>query len=201
MARGHGTATDRAPTLKTVRRHYGEGMVRTMLAMVCDRCSGSDDRATKPDMPEAAIARFFRGRGWLVDNECRSAVCPKCQEKDKVTDISAAAMKRQRQMFLLLDEHFDIEAGCYDGDWSDARIAKETGLAENVVRHARDSAYGPIKINPVIVSAGKEIAELREKVKADLAAVRQLADQTATDLQKRLDDIEAKVSRAIRGAA
>lgn len=195
------TAADRAPTLRVVRRRYGDNMVRSMLAIVCDRCRSSDDRSTKPDMPEAAVARFFRGRGWLVDNDCRSAVCPKCQEKDKVTDISAAAMKRQRQMFLLLDDHFDVEEGAYDGDWSDARIAKETGLAENVVKHARDSAYGPIKVNPAVVSAGKDIAELREKVRADLAAVRQLADQTATDLMKRLDEIEAKVTRAIKGTA
>lgn len=194
-------AADRAPTLRTVRRRYGDNVVRTMLSMVCDRCSKGDDRAIKPDMPEDAIARFYRGRGWQVDNRCRSAICPKCQETERVTDISAAAMKRQRQMFLLLDEHFDVEVGTYAGVWSDAKVAKETGLAESVVRHARDSAYGPIKVNPAVLSAGKEIAELRDKIRADLAAVQQLADQTAADLVKRLDEIEAKVSRAVRGAA
>ena len=195
------TAADRAPTLRVVRRRYGNNLVRSMLAIVCDRCRSSDDRSTKPDMPEAAVARFFRARGWLVDSDCRSAICPKCQEKDKVTDISAAAMKRQRQMFAMLDEYFDVDDGAYDGDWTDAKIAKETGLAENVVRHARESAYGPIKVNPALVSAGKELADLRAKVTADLAAVQQLADQTAADLAKRLDEIEAKVSRAIKGAA
>ena len=195
------TAVDRAPALKLVRRHYGEGMVRTMLALVCDGCGKQDDRAIRPNLPEDAIAQFFRARGWAVDSRCRSAMCPRCQEKAKVTDISAAAMKRQRQMFLLLDEHFDADAGQYVGDWSDAKIAKETGLAESVVTHARDSAYGPIKVNAALVSAGKDLAELRAQVKREVAEIRSLIESTQQDLLNRIGALEVQVSKAMRRVA
>jgi uncharacterized protein YdaU (DUF1376 family) len=196
-----GTAASRSPVLRTVRRHYGDGIVRTMLAMECDQCSRQDDKVVKPNLPEVAISRFFRSAGWEVDNKCQRAVCPKCQEKAKVTDISAAALKRQRQMFVLLDEHFDVDDGAFEQGWSDARVAKETGLAENVVIQAREAAYGPIKVNPAFVSAGREVAELKTKLAKDLADIQGLLDQTKRDFEERLAQIEAKVSRALRGAA
>lgn len=195
------TAAERAPTLRVVRRFYGEGVIRTMLAMVCDDCGKQDDRPIKPDMPEDAIARFFRGRGWLVDNRCRTAKCPKCQEKAKVTDISAAAMKRQRQMFLLLDEHFDVDNGSYANGWSDAQIAKETGLSESVVTHARESAYGPIKQSKELIAAGQELAELRKKILGEFTQLRGLVESTQQDLVRQIDALEVKVSRAVKGRA
>jgi hypothetical protein len=187
--------------LRKVRRHYGDGMVRTMLAIACDHCGRQDDKAARPNLPEDAIARFFRGAGWEVDNRCSRATCPKCQEKSKVTDISAAALKRQRQMFALLDEHFDTEEGAFEQGWSDAKIAKDTGLSESVVTQAREAAYGPIKVNPALLSAGREVAELRAKMAKDLADLAGMIEQTKAEFEKRLGDLEAKVARAVRGAA
>ena len=77
---------------------------------------------------------------------------------------SPNAMKTQAAMFRLLSNHFDVDAGRYEKDWGDARIAKETGLAVALVAQFRDAGFGEIKEAP-------EIAGLR----ADVRALEQLA--------------------------
>ena len=195
------SAVDRAPTLKVVRRRIGDNVVRSMLAIVCDQCGSQDDRSTKPDMPEVAIARLFRARGWTVDERCRSAICPKCQETPKVSEFSAEAMKRQRQMFSLLDDHFDVDKGAFDAGWSDARVAKETGLAESAVTKARDAAYGPLKVPAEVLAAGRENGDLRAKMTKDVADVRAIVDQLERELSDRLAKLEAEIARIVGRAA
>lgn len=195
------TAADRAPTLRIVRRKYGENIIRNMLAIRCDECGKESDKSARPDIPEEAIARMYRGAGWLVDSECRTAVCPKCQERPNVSDISTAAIKRQRQMYVLLDSHFDEDKGRYREDWSDAKVAKDTGLAETVVAQHREAAYGPIKPNMEIVGAGKELADLRLYLANEFADLTKLFEQTKRDAEDRIGSLETKISRYLKGAA
>lgn len=153
-------------------------------------------------MPPTAYANFFRNAGWIIDEKLKSAVCPKCQAKnDKVADMSAEASKRQRQMMHLLDDHFDEDQGRYVSDWSDERVAKETGLAGTFVSKFREDAYGPIRVHPALTQASDQLIRAKEKIAADIAAVRAMADGIERDAAADFKKIEDQLASAMRGAA
>ena len=85
----------------------------------------------------------------------------------------------------LLDEHFDADKGRYDDEWADARIAAETGLAEDFIAQMRKVEYGEIKppdellklrgdfdaLAPMVAEQIKEIQGLISEFRARIATV------------------------------
>ncbi len=183
-----------------LRRDLGVTPHRTVLRITCQKCRSFDDRVIKPDMPPEAIAQTYRHKGWEVDDGCRSAVCPKCQERP-VIDHSSEAIKRQRQAFALLDEHFQVDEGCFAPGWSDAKISKETGLAATAVAKLREAAYGPIKISPELLEAGREIAAVRSKLADDVKAIRDMLETVSREGGERIAKLEALIDKMLRKAA
>jgi len=64
----------------------------------------------------------------------------------------------------LLDEHFDDAAGTYLDDYSDQRIGTEIDVPWAAVATMRETAYGPIRENPLVAQIRSDIAEARRRI-------------------------------------
>jgi hypothetical protein len=198
-----GTAADRARAISLVSREYG-GRYRTMMCITCSKCQEEHFRVMKLNMPEVAIARFYRGKGWEIDDKCDRAICPNCTSagaKKSVTDISMEALRRQREVFDLLDKHFDVKAGRYDQGWSDAKISQETGLALTLVIKSREAAYGPILDDPEIAELRRELAEFKNKLEQDIADLREMMDTIQKAGAEQIEELGRRLAEATRRAA
>lgn len=159
---------------------------------------------TAPD----AVAKRMLGAGWTIG---RKLLCPKHSRKSKApapepvkqeevmpdtvngieltppakpaTTVSDRARAAQREALNWLTESFNVEKGTYCKDVSDASIAKETGLAVNVIVQLREQFYGPLK-------APSEIEEFRTAFKAlrsEISAQGDKSRDAVRTLELRLD--------------
>ena len=172
------------------------------MTLHCDRCRASERRRMKrADLPPDAIAKFMRNVGWEVDAKCRHATCPKCQKKGAtVTEISSEALKRQRQMFHLLDEFFDADAGRFAKGWSDEKIAEQTGLAAAAVRKAREAAYGALKVNPEVAKLTDELAAMRERYGSQITELENMVAELRREMERAGGAIEARLQALVKAA-
>jgi hypothetical protein len=197
---------DKTRVFRQGRAMYG-GLPRPMLTCRCSSCGLEDTRPIKQEMPVEAMARFFRARGWIVDAAGKVATCPRCQEGPKVTaDFSRETLKRQRQMYGLLDEQFDEATGRYREGWSDERIAKDCGISANAVAKHRDAAYGPIRADPALEALQRELVAARTQADKDMAELRGLLDHAQETLQGRIEALQTRLEALLgkageRGAA
>lgn len=97
-----------------------------------------------------------------------------------ITPLSGKAL---RAVFQLLEDQFDAEAGQYRGDWTDEKIAKETGISKEAVKQYRVNAFGKIK-------PPSEIGVLRQ----ELRELETFALQTENDIKQRVKDITLRLS-------
>lgn len=75
---------------------------RPALAAVCTRCGGEEVSALRSNCPPDAAATYFRGRGWVMRGDAKSAICPKCQIRNTPTEqneveVTAALERQQRR--------------------------------------------------------------------------------------------------------
>lgn len=88
----------------------------------------------------------------------------------------------------LLDKHFDDGAGCYLDDYSDQRVGEEARVPWAIVTRIREAAYGPIRVDPEMVAARAELAQLARDLKA--------AEESVHTILKALHDrVEAAAKR------
>ncbi len=98
----------------------------------------------------------------------------------QLTPVAGQAL---RKVFTLLENHFDTENGCYNGDWSDEKVAKETGISKDAVKGYRVSAFGKIK-------PPSEVAILRQ----ELRELETFALQTENEIKQKTKDINLRLS-------
>ena len=150
----------------------------------CSQCGAGADVSLRQIMPPDQIDKKFIQRGWKLDPH----ICRNCQRRaqkeKKMTTPSASAMKAQATMFRLLSDHFDTDAGQFDVEWSDERIAKETGLAKAIVTEFRRAGFGEIK-------EPSEVASLR----ADINALEALAKENATGVSAEIAALRARLAK------
>lgn len=166
----------------------GVGGVTTTAHLQCSRCPAKGSRPCKTDQTPQKLDAAFRHAGWRLDPH----VCPDCQQKEakpKERNVSAAkpspaAMKAQVQMFTLLSAWFDADKGAYATGWSDQRVAKETGLAVELVVEYRRTGFGELK-------EPSEIAALR----SDINALEALQRESAASFAQGLAELRAKLAR------
>ena len=174
---------------RSMRSVPGVGGTSFIAQLQCSRCDTRGERRLRELMPPEQIDRKFIQAGWSLDpNICVDCKAKPAKEKPMASKPSPAAMKAQVSMLVLLQSHFDADAGAYAADWSDARIATETGLAEDVVTEYRRAGFGEIK----------EPAEVRA-LRADINALAALqAEQHASvgeeiaGLRSRLADVSKR---------
>ena len=88
-----------------------------------------------------------------------------------------------------LDKHFDDGVGAYLDGMSDQRIAETVGVPRAAVERLREAAYGPIRVDPVIVALREKIAAFRLEVDAQqkvLDALKVKALELGSSLEQRL---------------
>ena len=139
----------------------------------CSGCPQVGERKLRQLMPPEQIDQKFAQAGWSL-NPPLCVGCRAAQSKEKLTVASKptpAAMKAQAQMFTLLSQHFDPDAGRFTGGWSDQRIAKESGLAVEMVAEFRRAGFGEIKEAPELSALRQDIGALEELFREHQAAV------------------------------
>lgn len=102
----------------------------------------------------------------------------------KITQVTGVAL---RKVFQLLEDRFDVDAGCYRNDYSDERIAKETGVSPAAVKQYRTQAFGKIK-------PPTEMAVLQQ----ELREIETMALQLDNDLRQSLKDFRLRLSAVER---
>ncbi len=78
----------------------------------------------------------------------------------------------------LLDHHFDDGVGGYINGFSDQQVAEQAGVPRIFVERAREAAYGPIRLDPVV-------GQLREDEEANkgLTALQKQAFSLASRIE------------------
>lgn len=76
-----------------------------------------------------------------------------------LTPPAAAAL---RKVFQLLEDHFDGTEGQYKNEYTDDRIAKETGISKDAVKQYRQNAFGKIKPPTELQLIRMDLAELEK---------------------------------------
>jgi hypothetical protein len=164
----------------------GAGGVRATAHVECSRCPTKAGRQCRSDQTPHQLDAAFRHAGWRLDPH----VCPDCQQKEtKERNVSAAkpstaAMKAQVQMFTLLSAWFDADKGAYATGWNDQRVAKETGLALDLVVEYRRTGFGELK-------EPSEVAALRN----DINALEALQRESAASFAQGVAELRAKLAR------
>lgn len=76
-------------------------------------------------------------------------------------DATPSQKSRIRQK---LDGLFDDEKGCYLEGYSDQKIGKELDLPSALVGQVRETAYGPIRVDPALANMAREIEAAQSRV-------------------------------------
>lgn len=170
---------------------------------------------TSPNrIPPSVILSKLKRLGWRLG---RHPKCPEHNghvhkvERTKMPDVKApppplrsaptppveaseAARMAKRFVMGGLETYFDDMKGCYKPGHSDATIAKNAGVSEDVVKRLRIEFYGDLK-EPT------EIEEFREearKLEIELQELNETVQARSSALNKRLDDLHEKIDRIVR---
>jgi len=165
---------------------------RTRPAVVCSSCGATQSHGSTPGVPANTLANNFRKRGWEIDRRHRAATCPACLETIAMK-LSPDAIRATHKLFELLEQHYDQERRRYREAWTDAAMAKECGLATDVVATHREALYGPM-VSPALLEAEAELDAVQQKLEALVTLVR---DEYGA-LRDQLGKLAAKVQGALR---
>lgn len=106
------------------------------------------------------------------------------------------ALRKQRELFALLDEHFRPDERAYVDGWSDDRVAKEVQLSVEYVRKVRDEVYGPCE-DPEAARTRRAIAGLERAIEDVRAMAKRRLEmasrEIAADVEKQLAEIQGKL--------
>jgi hypothetical protein len=70
--------------------------------------------------------------------------------------------EERMQVRRLLDQHFDDKDGVYLAGYDDKKIGAELAVPWALVAELRETAYGPIREDPVIAKLKQEFDSLRD---------------------------------------
>ncbi len=155
-------------------------------------------RIKGPNNPEM-VGQWVARRGWRFDPfTVASPRCPACQNvkprkelpMSKASNVTSIDVSRpltpddRDRIRRLLEGTFDAAKGIYLMEYSDQRIGMELKVPWASVREIREIGYGPIKAVPEL-----------DAVLADLATLRDRANDLATQTAKLQTDITASESK------
>lgn len=187
------------------RLHPVQGLFRDgrfVARASCASC-GAHEEWTSLKMPEPdVVKKKLEDRGWTMK---RRPTCPSCQPKKEPivlpkppeTKIAVAAPSTDTRAALRLlsrvldEEAYDHANQRYKPGFSDAGLAKDTGLSEKIVASERDRLCGPAGEPPEVLALWKEMRslqadadEMREKLSALIVSVTEATNKFA-DLRQR----------------
>ena len=149
---------------------------KVIARLECTQCGTRDEWTIAGPCPPAEILpKHFTTKGW---NLRKRPICPQCtaqaKKENPMSDLKSEKPANMPQLQIVPTDavkaarrdatekllfHFDAAKGCYEEGWSDARIAKETGMPEAWVSKRREEDFGPLK-------EPGEFAEVRAEAKA-----------------------------------
>lgn len=185
---------------------YGNGQAgRSEAKAVCDECGKEEHvlcayvgkaNARQPKVNQARSKVLTKGWSY-VKNKLR---CPSCEAKRNVVQMKPKEpTKRQRiEIFTLLAECYDLDAGCYKKGDTDEVLAECLGVLPGWVAEIRESEFGPAGSNEDIESLVKELETHAEAVKNAQRKVEE-ATKDLDKLKSATEDYSARLDK-IRNA-
>lgn len=157
---------------RSLETQAGAGGTTFVAHLHCARCPRIASRNLRQIMPPDQIDRKFQQAGWSVDPN----LCPDCIQASKERKTMSAkpspnAMRAQAQMFTLLQTHFDVTKGAFAKEWSDERVATETGIAVALVIEFRQTCFGELKEPDEVRVLRGDISALETLVRETVASV------------------------------
>jgi hypothetical protein len=89
-------------------------------------------------------------------------------------------------IFTKIDENYDRNKGCYSGDWSDEKVAKDFNVPRIWVSTIRDDSFGP--------DTNEQVALIIEEAKTIYANIQE-ATPKVNDLVRELTSLSAKADK------
>lgn len=183
------------------RTRLVEGRPTEFLVMSCCNCGAEEEFVNKATSPTEYVVKRVERAGWKFMS--RHHKCPECAKKEREKDMktnnvvaiksepqiaSKEVLKKQRELYDLLDSTFDVEAGRYNGGGSDEALADLTGLSKAYVAEVREAAYGPIKVDQELLKLAQRIAAIEGKMEADMKAMRDKVMKEVTILKDKVNE-------------
>lgn len=174
-----------------------EGKISIAAHAICD-CGNCQTISIDKKLPHHVIAQKFQKLGWKMSR--KTAACPECQKpkQEKPAMVKPTLVSDQtpvepspqllRDAMLALSEAFDEHTGSYTENYSDARIAKELGMAANAIIMIREKYFGPLKEIPELTVLRDDISSLGELLAEQVKGF----DDSIKDLRRRLNELEHK---------
>jgi transcriptional regulator with XRE-family HTH domain len=193
---------------------FNKGQVgKSRALIVCDDCSQSVEvpcsylNATGPKGHQPNVSQARRralGMGWTyVKSKLR---CPTCEEKRKVVPMKfnkqpeapKEPTKRQRiEIFTMLAECYDIDAGRYQRGDTDETIADVLGVMPGWVSQIREAEFGPDGGNEDIELLAAKIDDMlkeMEGIKGDCVAIQKDAESIIKMAKAAMDSNDKKLA-------
>lgn len=128
-----------------------------------------------------------------LDTFDKARTAQETEEKTPMTEKpSREAMKKQRMLYTLLEDHYDEDRSAYADDWSDAKVAEQVGLAVSHVADIREASFGPIG-DPAVTALEVRIEALRKEIAADHADLAKIVKETMGGLQEKVLELDHSV--------
>lgn len=188
------STTNRPLGFELVSVNYGNGL-RTAARFQCLECAATAEAPVRSGSglnPEAT-AKWVRERGWKANAFKKAGTyCPKCsgpkaakndtdskirkvipmsQTIPAAVALREATADQRMKIRAHLDKSFDDSVGMYLDGLSDLRIAELVGVPRIIVERMRDTAYGPIKVDPAMQALREELAALKVAVDGQQAGI------------------------------
>lgn len=110
---------------------------------------------------------------------------------------TAAAKAAKRKAFELLDVNFDSATGTFRAEWSDERVAVETGMALQPCVILREEMFGELKVPPALDELRAEVVKARQNAQA-AAGSATLAANAANTAADDCRALEARLTALVK---
>lgn len=197
---------------------------RKIVFRITCACGEVEDKSYPSTMPPEAVIKYLSRKGWQISRKhppvCKGCLIkekemarqkrnagtlsmPVTEAEKPTTDLvvenddastETVSARVLRQVYALLDQHFDEENGRYAKEWSDQRIARELGIGAASVASVRLEAYGDIKEDPAITSMKNGLEELRKAISSAEDAMLNIVEERLKPLRDRAAAIESKIA-------
>lgn len=151
-----------------------------------------------PNYATISMIQCAEMAGW--SHSKREFLCEPCAEKAqkarrKMKIENIPNPKIQRDVYRLLDDHFDESTRLYRNGWTDKKVAEAAKTSEQFVITLRRGAYGELAEDPAITALKGEMASLEQEAKRiedDLLNKMAEISEKITKLHERINSYELK---------
>lgn len=173
-----------------------------------------------PGQNPEAIAKKLLNMGWTIGRKLR---CPDAHKRKEpimaaqdtreramgtssdialaaaAPIVSPAAGRARRLVYMALEEYYDEIKRAYKPPNSDASIAKECNVSEQLVANIREESYGPLAepnevkaLRDLLLAASQTLTETTERCVREVRAAASTYGKTLEDVDRRFTNLARK---------